>query len=131
MRNLIVTFFILFIMTGCYVGAERDCEKAMNMVEENMGIPEEITVYDLGDYYDHTWWYWTKGVMWIFTWDESTICVYEWGKPCFCRISKRVFNSVTKEWEEEDDFCGSVQLGKELIYYDNLVRQKKRALRTR
>jgi hypothetical protein len=51
----------------------------MDDVRARMGAPEDINTYTSGDYQSVSWWYWTRGISYTFTYYQE------------CRISPYTF----------------------------------------
>lgn len=58
---------ILFLLISC----SDNCDKEMDKVRNKYSNPEEKTTYSSSGYHSETWWYWTKGVSYTFSWGEN------------------------------------------------------------
>ncbi len=64
------------VATGCLVlslaalvGCDLfDCESEKDDTRERWGLPEEVDRYDSDNYHSETWWYWSRGQSFTFTW---------------------------------------------------------------
>ena len=50
--------------TGC----DCDCGDDMKKVRKKYGSPEEVYSYSSDGYYSRSWWYWSRGFQYEFTW---------------------------------------------------------------
>jgi hypothetical protein len=55
-------------VSGCSM--ECNCDKEMDKTRDRYGGPEEVNSYDSGGYHSVSWWYWSKGIEFTFTWGE-------------------------------------------------------------
>ncbi len=62
---------VAVVLTGCF-----DCEGKMKDTRELWGLPTEIERFDSKGYHSETWWYWSRGQSFTFTWgtDVSSAC---------------------------------------------------------
>ncbi len=58
-------------LSGCF-----DCESDMEEIRDLWGSPTEVNRYDSEGYHSETWWYWSRGKSFTFTWgsDVSKAC---------------------------------------------------------
>ena len=57
---------VAIILNGCF-----DCEGKMDDTREKWGLPTEIQRYDSEGYHSETWWYWSRGQSFTFTWGSD------------------------------------------------------------
>lgn len=70
-RNNMKSFTIIIVACLVIVGCTTDCKDQMHDTRLAKGEPEEITTYDSRGYHNESWWYWTKGVNFDFTWGKD------------------------------------------------------------
>jgi hypothetical protein len=87
---LLLCIFLL-ISTNCD-WFECNCDDEMEDIRSDLGEPEEKARYDSQGYHTETWWYWTKGISYTFTWGNDI-------RDC-CEVSTFQFEPVTSENKE-------------------------------
>lgn len=67
-NKLTLSFIIVMsIFVGCSV-EPCDCTAKKEDVKEKYGNPEEVNTYTSDGYNSDSWWYWSKGISYTFTW---------------------------------------------------------------
>ncbi len=84
-RNLVI--FILTIICMLVYSCSLNCDKKMDEVRAKHGSPEETSKYSSAGYYSETWWYWSKGVSYTFTWGAKVTGACDFSKYEFDPIS--------------------------------------------
>ena len=64
---LFLTFILFYLIIGC----SSNCDKEMDKVRSKYGAPEEKNTYSSSGYHSETWWYWSKGISYTFSWGEN------------------------------------------------------------
>lgn len=83
MIKLIFGLIFTCMLAGCGDNSfwDSSCESEMNKIKGQRGAPEEVKTYNSGDYSSTDWWYWSKGISYTFTYNQScSISTYEF-KP--------------------------------------------------
>lgn len=65
---LIGSLFITSCGGGGGLFGSCDCDKAKEEIRNDLGTPEEVNSYNSDDYHSETYWYWSKGISYTFTW---------------------------------------------------------------
>jgi len=90
MKRLLSALFALVV-----VGCAYNCDKEMDKIRSQYGEPEEVNSYDSGGYHSVSWWYWSKGKEFTFTWSKDKAC----------ERSTYTFSPITKPVTDEDRRC--------------------------
>lgn len=90
MKSQFVAIIASVILTGCGgSGAadlfETDCRSPMDDTRSSNGVAEEVQNFSSDGYNSETWWYWTKGISYTFTWGTSA-----------CKVSTYTFSPIKK-----------------------------------
>ncbi len=63
--------FILALACLFIYSCSLNCDSEMDDIQGRYGQAEEKSTYSSEGYYSETWWYWSKGVSYTFTWGSS------------------------------------------------------------
>lgn len=63
--------YLLILLAILFFNCSSNCDDEMSDVKKKYGSPEETTSYDSDGYDSETWWYWSKGVSFTFTWGDN------------------------------------------------------------
>lgn len=79
--RLMLIVFAALLASACGDSSfwDSSCESEMDDVRARMGAPEDVNTYTSGDYQSVSWWYWTRGISYTFTYYQE------------CRISTYTF----------------------------------------
>ena len=66
-----VRIFILTFVCVLFYFCSSNCDSEMDDIEGTYGKAEETSSYSSEGYHSETWWYWSKGVSYTFTWGSS------------------------------------------------------------
>ncbi len=64
MKKILIFILVAFVFQACNV----NCDSSKSDRRKSSGAPEEVTSYSSGNYSTETWWYWSKGISYTFTW---------------------------------------------------------------
>lgn len=62
---------VLTLCTFFICSCSSNCDNEMGDTRSKYGSPEEVNNYSSGGYYSTSWWYWTKGIEFTFTWGKN------------------------------------------------------------
>lgn len=111
MRTKIILLIFLCLYLSCCI-FKCNCDNEMEDIRNQYGKPEEVESYSSSEYQSETWWYWSKGISYTFTWGSSVKGHCELSKYTFTPIpldSSKEEKSKTKNFmrlvEREINFC--------------------------
>jgi len=91
-------FFIipLFVILIFFISCVCNCDNEMDSKRKEYGNPEEVDSYTESGYHSETWWYWSKGISFTFTWGEGV-------EGC-CKVSTYTFSPIPADssWEVKE-----------------------------
>ena len=96
--------FVFLSIQGC---GKCDCSDEMDSTRNKYGDPEEVNSYDSGGYHSESWWYWSKGKEFTFTWGSDV-------SEC-CDKSTYTFDPIRLSRELSDDEKSQIEQYKVLI----------------
>lgn len=88
-RMVLLLGIICLIALNC----AQNCDDEMDDIKSKKGTPEEVNTYSTSDYKSETWWYWSKGISYTFTWGSSV------GK---CEVSTYTFSPISANSSKEE-----------------------------
>lgn len=59
---------MMVIIAILLINCSQNCDSEMRKTRNKYGSPEEVNDYNSDGYHSVTWWYWSKGVSYTFTW---------------------------------------------------------------
>lgn len=68
--KLITVYLIMFFIIALQ-SCDCDCSDEMDEIRSKYGEPEEVSTYSSSGYKSESWWYWSKGVNYDFTWGSD------------------------------------------------------------
>lgn len=74
MIKIIVIVIFSVLLTACGGDSkfwDSSCKSEMGDVKARLGEPEEVNNYSSSGYTSTSWWYWTRGVEYTFTYTNS------------------------------------------------------------
>lgn len=71
MRQLAALLTVVLLLSGCALLDSPNCDHRIDEVRDKYGSPEEVTTYSTRDYATATWWYWSRGFSYTFTWGPA------------------------------------------------------------
>ncbi|MEE8578062.1 MAG: hypothetical protein V3T31_12475 [candidate division Zixibacteria bacterium] len=87
-----LSVLILLVASMGFVRCSDDnCDDKMAETRTSNGEPEEVQTYDSGDYHSVSWWYWSQGVNYDFTWGENVDG---------CEVSRYTFDPIESDSEK-------------------------------
>lgn len=62
---------IMMLLTCMICSCSSNCNDKMAETKRKYGPPEEVNTYSNSGYNSTSWWYWTKGIEFTFTWGDG------------------------------------------------------------
>ncbi len=87
-------FILIFICLFVY-SCSSNCDSKMDDIVGRYGKAEERSSYSSTGYFSETWWYWSKGLSFTFTWGSTVTGACDMSKYEFDPIS--AFASVQEK----------------------------------
>lgn len=64
-------FILAFVFLFIYSCSSSNCDDEMDRIKGQYGEPEEVNTYSSEGYYSQSWWYWSQGINFDFTWGSN------------------------------------------------------------
>ena len=66
-----IKIFILTFVCLFFYFCSSNCDDEMDSIRGSYGEPEEVSTYSSEGYNSQSWWYWSQGINFDFTWGSS------------------------------------------------------------